>query len=253
MSDQQTHLSRRNVLKSGLSGAGVALVGGSIVSGTSAAKLVPGPTYSRGNLVSKVNRDGHYAWFPLGPSNWGRQKHPYDVRKDDSRWMATPAPGGAIKVRVENVGASGPPNRNAGFDVHLGPLGDLESVTVTSRTVQTQAGSEALLFVGLYLDVNDNGEFFTWENVDGTTERFGGVAGDEEGLTITNAGGGFRIDADTQFGLLVREGPKTLEQLQAGFEGIDGETRAALYVGVADKEAGGPEEAVIEEVRVERS
>lgn len=254
MSDKQNHLSRRKVLKSGLGGAGAALVGGTVVTGTTAAKFVPGPAHSRGNLVSKINRHGHYAWFPKGPEHWGRQRHPYDTSDGTARWMATPAPGGGVRVLVENVGKSGPPNRNAGFDDHLGRLGDLESVTLRSRTVQTQDGSEAALFLGLYLDVDDDGEFFEWGNRDGNTEQFMGLGRDEEGLAGTNAGGAFTIDADTQFDLLVRGESKTLRQLQAGKpEGIDGETPAALYIGVVDKEGGGPEEAVIQDLTVERT
>jgi hypothetical protein len=48
--------------------------------------------------------------------------------------------------------------------VHLGRLGEIETVTVTSRTLQTpNTTGPAVLFVGLYLDKDENGEFFEWE------------------------------------------------------------------------------------------
>lgn len=240
-----TNVSRRNVLKRGLIASGTALVAGSALTGTATA---------RGNLVSKINSSGHYAYFPLGPSNWARQKHPYDAREGDSRWMAGPAPGGGVRCLVENVEIEAIPNRNAGFDIHMGPLGDLAEITIDSETVTTQAGSEALLFVGLYLDEDENGEFFVWADQKGNKDAFAGLGGDEEGLLAISAGGTYTIDDTTEFDLFGRGKSETFGDLTDGnVSGIDGGTPAALYIGVADKDEGGIEEAIINRVDIQRS
>lgn len=231
---------RRTVLET----LGAAAVGGTVLTGTAAA---------RGNVVSKINNNGHWAWFPLGQEKWGRQKHPYDFREGESRWIAEPASGGAVRTLAKNIG--GPeffPDRNTGFDIHMGQLGDLGAITVKSRTVRTQVGSEALLFIGLYLDENKNGEFFHWEKDKGDRESAKpGTGGDEEGLLTIDAGGAFTISEDTPFYLLVRGKTTTFGELQNGnVDGIDGETPAALYIGVIDKEEGGVEEAIIERVTI---
>lgn len=234
---------RRTVLKT----FGAGLVGATVLAETGGA---------RGTVVSQINRDGHWAWFPLAQEHWGRQKHPYDFRLDDSRWMGEPTAGGGVRARVENIGKEGPPNRNTGFDIHMGPIGDLDEITFASRTVRTQVGSEARLFVGLYLDENKNGEFFHWETVQGDRERaLPGPGGDEEGLLFIDAGGSYTISDSTTFLLLVRGfKPATLGELKAGdIDGIDASTPAALYLGVIDKEAGGAEEVVIEDVTIRKS
>lgn len=236
------NINRRKVLKT----LGTGLVGGTVLTGSATA---------RGTVVSQINRDGHWAWFPLCQEKWGRQKHPYDFHEGESRWMAEPASGGAVRALAKNIG--GPeflPNRNTGFDIHMGPLGDLGAITVKSRTVQTQVGSEALLFIGLYLDENKNGEFFHWEKEKGDRESMKpGTGGDEEGLLTIDAGGAFTISEDTPFTLLVRGKSTTFGKLQNGeVDGIDGKTPAELYTGVIDKEEGGVEEAIIESVNIEK-
>lgn len=254
---------RRTVLKA--LGAGV--VGGTMLTGSAAA---------RGNVVSQINSSGHWAWFPLGQENWGRQKHPYDFREDDSRWMAEPAPGGGVRALAKNITTSkSPPNRNTGFDIHMGPLGDVEKITVESRTVQSSGAGDALLFIGLYLDENRNGEFFKWEKERGDRDRaVPGIFGDEEGLLADTADGTFTIDDDTTF-LLLKRGlvPATFGELKEGkigpycpggggecdegdkSEGIDGETPSALYIGVADPSPGkgNVEEVVVERVDIQKA
>lgn len=236
-----SQIDRRTVLKT----IGAGAVGGLVMTDPAAA---------RGNVVSEVNSAGHYAYFPLGPANWGRQKHPYDVREGQSRWMAEPAAGGGMRCLVENIELSAIPNRNAGFDVHMGQLSELAAIAIESETVRTQAGSEALLFVGLYLNVDENGEFFVWSDQKGDREGFAGVGGDEEGLLAIPAGGTYTIDDKTTFDLLVRGGSTTFRALKAGkVSGIGSKTPAALYIGVVDKDEDGKEEAVIKGVNIQRS
>lgn len=238
--NERKSTNRRTVLKT--IGAGVAA--GTTISGTATA---------RGNLVSKINRDGHWAYFPKGFPKWGRQKHPYDYREGASRWLAEPAAGGSVRALVNNIGGEGfEPNRNAGFDVHMGPLGDLDTITIESETVRTQADEEALLFVGLYLDKNGDGSFLNWTGERGNIEAFAGLGdgdGDEEGLYSIVAGGKSTIDNDTTFGLFATGGSKRFGDIKSGsVEGIDKKTQAALYIGVIDKEAGGAEEAIVKDV-----
>lgn len=235
---------RRTVLK--ILGAGFA--GGTVLTGSATAC---------GNVVSQINSSGHYAWFPLTQKYWGRQKHPYDFSDGDSRWMADPAPGGAVRLLARNLTTEETfPNRNTGFDIHMGPLGDLSEITVTSRTVRTQENSAATLVLALYLDENKNGEFFHWEKVKGDRESAKpGLGGDEEGIHLIDAGGVSTISDCTTFHLLKRDGSATFGELQAGdIAGIDGETPAALYIGVVDvdPETDGVEEAIIEEVDIQK-
>lgn len=236
---------RRTVLKT----LGTAVVGGTVSTGTVAA---------RGNLVSKINSSGHYAYFPLGPDSWARSKNPFDTRRDDSRWMARPDAGGSVRCLVTEL----EPFRNAGFDVHVGRLGDIQTVTIDAETVRTdRSGGTAVLFVGLYLDADDDGDFFAWDDGRGNTDTWDGFGKDSEGAIFPTADGEITIDGDTEFELFhVGNGPNpaTLRQIQAGDvsgvkdETIDGDTDAAVYVGAAS--AGeGTEEVIVDSVTVERA
>lgn len=235
---------RRTVLKT----FGVAVVGGTLPTGTAVA---------RGNLVSKINSRGHYAYFPLGPSSWARQNHPFDRRQGGFRWMAKPDAGGSVRCLVRNL----PAFRNAGFDVHAGRLGDIQEVTIDAETVRTsRSGGSVVLFVGLYLDAGDDGDFFAWNDGRGDIDTWDGFGDDSEGAIFPTADGQTTIDGDTEFQLFhVGDGPSsaTLRELQDGIEGfedetIDGNTDAAFYVGVAS--AGeGTEAVTIDSLTIERA
>lgn len=239
-------VSRRNVLRKGAVVSGAVLFGGTTTVGNAVAQD------EQTGLVAKIESHGHYAWFPKGPNSWGRSETPYSVQDGESRWLAEPQSDGSVRVLGENLGTE-PPNRNTGFDVHLGRLGEIEAVTVTSRTLQTpHTTGPAVLFLGLYLDKDDNGEFFEWEASAGT-EQFVGVGDDEEGVASVGASGEATIDGDTVFGLLAAETEATLAELQDGsIEGISGDTATALYVGVANG-GEGTDEVVVEDVSVQRS
>lgn len=243
---------RRTVLKTAgglvagstiLAGSGIAVDGRG---GESEADMDGG-----GGLPSTIESHGHYAWFPLGPESWGRSAEPYEREEGESRWLAQPTDEGGVRVLVANL-ATEPPNRNAGFDVHLGPVAELEAITVDARTLQTSnTTGPAVLVLGLYLDKNDDGEFFAWEATD-ATEQFVGFGGDDEGLASAGASGEITIDGDTAFTLAGAGTQTTLSELQAGsVEGITGETAAALYVGVANG-GEGTDEVIIDDVNVTR-
>lgn len=272
MSDQSA-TNRRTVLKT----AGGLIVGTTLLAGGGAASDVPAGLLAQsdegddetegdegddeseddgatepGGLPATIDAHGHYAWFPLGPDSWGRSATPYDMQDGESRWLAEPTDEGGVRVLVENLGTE-PPNRNAGFDIHLGPLGEIATLTIDARTLQTaNTTGPATLFLGLYLDADDDGEFFAWESADGE-EQFTGLGDDKEGITFYDASGTVEIDSETSFNLAGADSQPTLTALQqGGVEGITGETAAALYVGVVNG-GEGVDEVVIEDLRVVRS
>ncbi|WP_139246557.1 hypothetical protein [Halogranum amylolyticum] len=166
--------------------------------------------------------------------------------------MAEPQSDGSVRCLAQNLGTE-PPNRNTGFDVHLGRLGTIETVTVTSRTLQTPRWRPAELFFGLYLDKDESGEFGSWERNDDGTESALGADTDEEGLLSSAASGEVTIDGDTVFGLFNAESEATLAELQEGtVENISGETLTALYIGVVNR-GEGTDEVVVQDLRVSRS
>lgn len=248
MSDtpDSTKVSRRSVLRNGAVASGTVLFGGTALVGNSVAEE------SQDTLKSKIESHGHYAWFPMGPDSWGRSSTPFDMQEGESRWLAQPNSDGGVRCLGKNLGTE-PPNRNAGFDVHLGQLGEIKAVTVTARTLQTRRTTgPAVLFLGLYLDKDDNGEFFEWEARDGT-ESFVGLGGDDEGLATFGASGEVTIDDDTVFAIAGAETEATLDELQNGsVEGITEETASALYVGVVNG-GEGTDEVVVDDVSVQRA
>ena len=272
MSDQSA-TNRRTVLKT----AGGLIVGTTLLAGGGAASDVPAGLLAQsdeadtesegdetddendsdgatepGGLPAMIDAHGHYAWFPLGPDSWGRSATPYDMQGEESRWLAQPTDEGGVRVLVESLGTE-PPNRNVGFDIHLGPLGEVAALTIDARTLHTaNTTGPATLFLGLYLDANDDGEFFAWESA-GDVEQFTGLSGDEEGIAFYGASGSVEIDTETSFSLAGAGSQATLSALQQGeVEGITGETAAALYVGVVNG-GEGVDEVVIEDLTVVRS
>ncbi|WP_135851099.1 hypothetical protein [Halorussus salinus] len=243
---QQNTISRRSVLRKGAIATGAVVSGGTTAVGNAVAQD------EQTGLAAKIESHGHYAWFPMGPESWGRSTIPYDTRNGNSRWMAEPQSDGSVRILAENLGTE-PPNRNTGFDVHLGQLGTIETVTVASRTLQTpRTTGPSVLFLGLYLNRDGNADFFEWETTNGI-DRWVGFGGDAEGLLASAASGEVTIDGDTMFTVVPAETQATLAELQDGaVEGIAGETTAALYVGVANG-GEGTDEVVVEDVRVQRS
>lgn len=239
-------ISRRSLLRKGAVATGAVVFGGTTVVGSSVAHD------EQAGVVAQIEGHGHYAWFPLGRESWGRSTTPYDMQDGDSRWLAQPQSDGSVRCLAQNLGTE-PPNRNTGFDVHLGRLGTIETVAVTSRTLRTPRWGPAELFFGLYLDKDDSGEFGNWEPNDDGTESALGSETDDEGLLFLPASGEVTIDGDTVFRLINAGTEATLTELQEGtVEGISGETLTALYIGVING-GEGTDEVVIEDMRVSRS
>jgi hypothetical protein len=247
----RTNVSRRNVLRTGVLATGVALFAGATVAGGQSSDESQGgdeDDTERG-LAARIESYGHYAWFPMGPDTWGRSSTPVDAQADGGRWMVQPTADGAVRTVVEDL----PADRNAGFDLHLGRLGAIDEVTVTSEAVRTTRGtSPTVLLLGLYLDQNDDDDFFEWET-DGGADQWVGFGGDDEGVLFSAAGGAVTVGDDTEFFVAGAEQSATLAQLKDGtVDGIDSETAAGLYVGVASN-GQGVEEALVQDVSVERS
>lgn len=98
--------------------------------------------------------------------------------------------------------------------MHIGRLGEIEEATITVETVRTQRETgHAVLFVGLYLDEDD----------------------------------------DSEFSVFRAEQAATLNGLKNGtIDGINDETFAGLYIGVASS-GEGTEEAIIKELNIQRA
>lgn len=223
-------------------------------------------------LHPRIADHGHYSWFALNEANWGRQSSPYDLEDGSSRWLAEPTDDGGIRILVRNIDYYPYFSQNAGFDVHLGRLGDIEEITVVSEELQSGA-LESKLGVALFLDEDDDGDFFVWEDIEGDRDRWVGMNDDEEALlTPKKVGEPVVIDDDTGFGFVNRNNQRaTLGQLKRGeietiegqgrvadretgtSRGIDGDTEAAIYVGLADTGKGDPVEAIVQGVTVTRT
>lgn len=238
---------RRTVLKT--LGAGVA--GGTVLSGTATAR----GNLSGGNLVSRVNSTGGYATFPTPVSLNRRSKNPIDLREDDGdgRWVAEPSRGGTIRCRVENDEGE-PPFPNAGFYIDIGPIGEVESITIDAKSVES-AGGAAQLTAGILFDLDGDGDYFVWERIKGNSERFVGFGDDAEALVLPlsfPANESFTIDNKTATLPLTDPRNYTFGAYTDGSE-IDTDTEAGIQVSVLGAGEGTVEEAIVEEVSVKRS
>jgi hypothetical protein len=224
---------------------------------------------SRSGLTSRIEEQGHYTWFALGEGTWGRQRTPFDIRDSCSRWLAEPTPTGAIRCFVQGIDASPLAAESVGFDLHLGRLGDVEEIRIPHEVIQS-GQFNAQLAVALFLDENEDGTFFAWEEIDGGRESWDGFGGDEEAAKTVFAGDPVVINDETQFRLFNRESATaSLGQLKndeiewlgdasknkpresGENRGIDADTEAALYVGLVDNGDGEANEAIVRDVVVE--
>lgn len=153
------------------------------------------------HLVSRIESDGHYATFPDDATLWQRSDIPFDIRKFEGggRWMVEPTADGAVRMRVENDVPTG----NVGFDLDVGRLGDVEEFTIDAETVRTTEGDEATLWVGVYFDAGDTGDYFEWQRINDETEAFAGFGDDTECLQALPVDpDGVTLDAASEWGTL---------------------------------------------------
>jgi hypothetical protein len=232
---------RRTVLKT--IGAGV--VGAATVSGTATA---------RRSLVSRVNSTGSYVIFRTLALN-RRSKNPIDFQEEggDGRWVSEPTWRGNVRLRIENDGGT-PPLPNAGFFVDVGPIGDIESITIDATSVRS-AGDAAQLTAGLVLDVDGDGDYFAWDPLDGNSERFVGFGDDAEALVLPlsfSSDVPFTIAAGTPMAPLTEPKNATFGDYTDGM-GIDPATQAGIQVSVLGGGEEATEEAIVKGVSVQRS
>lgn len=193
--------------------------------------------------IIENSEDNYYSWFVEGEKGF-RSTRPfvYNPQKNDNLWRAQPTSDGGVRCRIENAGSG-----TAGFELSIGPLGEINSVTIQSRS-----GGDAKVFYALYLDKNDDGEFYKWKKTGDIRQRFTGYGKDKEAVSSFPAGKEITIDDDANLKFTGNK-PTTLEELRQGkFQGIGGSTATALFVGVLGN-ASDNRELVIEDVDVETS
>lgn len=224
-------------------------------------------TEARSSLASRIASGGHFAWFARSAEYWGRQSTPYDRQAECGRWTATPTPDGGLNLFVQNIDVSAT-QQSAGFDLHLGRLGDVDSVRIDSRVVREGRYSTDLA-LALYLDEDENGEFTEWTTTGDGPDRWEGYGGDEEAVKTVPVTKTVVVDDDFNFRLLNRDSAEaTLGELKRGEinyysddkgretgenRGIDADTNAAIYIGLVDTGQNDPVEIVVEDVTVERA
>jgi hypothetical protein len=190
------------------------------------------------------------------------------MSQESSRWLAQPTDDGGIRILVKDIDTLEGEYLAAGFDLHLGRLGDVTRIEIRSESVRSGRYNPSLV-VGLFLDEDENGEFFVWEEGDGDRDEWVKFGGDEEAVVTTELPPGepVVVDDETNLAMVNRDSASaTLGELKDGRieyhdndqsrtwgknRGIDAETRAALFVGLADTGAGDPVEAIIQQIVVE--
>lgn len=190
----------------------------------------------------------YWAWFPADDDLWSRRIGPYDFRHGDARWLAAPTADGSIRCRVEHDDGQG----HAGFYGEIGPVGQIESITVESEIVTSDGGDQELLF-GLYFDVDDDGSFFEWET-DGERDAVVSLGNDVKGIGQFPAGESYTIDNDTTIALTApfEEERVTLADLKTGeIDGVEDTTPVALQVSVLGSGPTNVEEAIVQTISTE--
>lgn len=171
-------------------------------------------------VVDAIAETGYYSWFVEG-GNGFRSTEPFDYEEGNARWVAEPTSDGAVRCRVKNVEKG-----TAGFELAVGTLGELDAVTIRSRSE-----ADAKLFYALYLDKDDDGEFYKWKD-EGTRMSFVDYGNDLEGVGSFPAGETFAIEDDTELSLPKNKSATLAELRNGNVAGIDGTTATALYVGI---------------------
>jgi len=149
------------------------------------------------------------------PSTFTRYGGPMSFANGGNTLSQTVNSDGSITLAI--TGAPG--YEDNGFYFTVGQLASLNSLTVTVSTGSTGVSAN------LWLDSNNDGEYFAWSPAGVYT----GAAGDQYFTSSSAlAGTTLTIDSTTTFG------GYTLAQLKAGsLAGVSGSTVAAIWVGIA--------------------
>lgn len=227
-------IDRRSVLEAAtvtVIGAGLA---GCMGPGSSASDY-PGPSPEEMINNSESN---YYSWFVEGGTGF-RKTGPFLFKQNENKWMARATEDGGIRCLIENAGSG-----TAGFELSVGPLGEIDPLTIRSRS-----DGDAKVFYALYLDKDDNGEFYKWKDEGENRQRFTGYGKDKEAVGSAPSGEEITIESNTKL-TFTGSKPTTLGELQQGkFQGIGSSTATALFVGVLS-DASDKRELVIEDVDI---
>lgn len=249
-------VTRRQVLGAGVFVSGTVVAGCSELGGTEepSETSTASPTatqqsesqseeFAPWDLAAKVSG---WAWYPEDPALWSRSEDPYDVQTAGGRWLAEPTSEGSVRCRVEG---DAPPG-NAGFYVDLGPLNEIGRITIETETVQSDVEGDQRLAVALYVDGNDDGDYFAWTSK-GDQEAFAGMGGDVEALGLLAARDEVTIAVDRELDLVPPKEPKpiTIGDLRRGsITDVDPLSRVALQVGVLGGGADTVEELIVHRI-----
>ncbi len=165
-------------------------------------------TFSTQQTVSNVVL--HYTYiFPTGGA-FSRSVGPVTFMNGANVLSQAANPDGSITMTISNA-ASGEEN---GFYFIVGPLKDFNSLAVTSS-----AGSFS---ANIYLDSNNDGDFFTWS----PPNVYAGLGGDQYFVGPGVSSGTLTITSTSLFG------GYTLAQLKSGSApGVSGSTIAGIWIG----------------------
>jgi hypothetical protein len=154
-----------------------------------------------------------YYTHTFGVNPWTRSSSPVTLTNGANVVSQSANPDGSVTLTIAN--ASG--YEDNGFYFYVGTLQFLSSLRVV--------GSGTGIFTAnLYLDVDNDGEFFTW----GPPNVFSAVGADLYYTGPSAVNGVLTIDATTVFG------GHTLPQLRSGVVGgVNPNTRAGIWIGIS--------------------
>jgi hypothetical protein len=154
--------------------------------------------------------------FTFGANPWTRSSSPVTLINGANVVSQTADTEGAVTITIAN--ASG--YEDNGFYYSVGTLQNLGSLRIVGSGTATFSAN-------LYLDVDNDGEFFTWNPPNATV--FAGLGADLFYTGPADVGGVVTIDSTTVF-----SGGNTLPQLRAGaVAGVNANTRAAVWIGIS--------------------
>jgi hypothetical protein len=164
------------------------------------------PTPTPNNMVL------YYA-YTFGANPWTRSSVPVTLTNAGNTVSQSYNPAiGAVTLTITNA----TPNEDNGFYLYAGSLQYFTSLTVTA------AGGSGPFSANIYLDVDNDGEFFTWT----PSNTFSSFGADAYFVGPSSVGGVLAIGTTSVFG------PYTLAQIKAGaVPGTSPRTRIAIWVG----------------------
>gem|GEM_PF-5365533 len=154
-------------------------------------------------------------WTATFPANFTRYVTPVTLINGTNVVSQTINPDGSITLNITNA-ASG---EDVGFYFFVGTLQSFNSLSVTA------ASGSGPFSANLYLDSNNDGDFFTW-----SSNVYSGLGGDLYFLGPASASNTLTINSASTFS--GSSGTYTLSQLKAGnLAGVSGTTVIGIWLG----------------------